>query len=160
MVIRISWDNGILFRSSKNKYYQMLLGIQICKNRRKFLHPNIKHTNFGQHCITGRSQQRRQQLCRVAQSVPSPSCRQGSGHGDAEHWNNSCHGITCTAVPHNQLFPTHYHANRTLGPGKQGCQDSVCLYNLHFDCLVALKYFSQTASTGKVLLFFSLNGLC
>lgn len=134
----------------------MLLGIQICKNRRKFLHPNIKHTNFGQHYITGRSKQRRQQLSRVAQSLPSPS---RSGHRDAEHWNNSRYGIMCITVPNNQLFPTHYHVNKTLRPGKQGCQNSVCLYNFLYDCLVALKYFSQTASTGKVPLFFSLNGL-
>lgn len=65
VVIRISWDNKILFLSSKNKYYQMLLGVQICKNGRKFLHPNIKCPHFGYCYIIQSSKNWRQPLSRA-----------------------------------------------------------------------------------------------
>lgn len=44
----------------------MLLGVQICKNGRKFLHPNIKCTHFGYCYVIQSSKNWRQPLSRIA----------------------------------------------------------------------------------------------
>lgn len=157
MVIRISWDNRILFLSSKNKYYQMLLGIEIRKNGRKFLHPNVKRAHFGHCYIIQRSKNWRQPLPRVVQSLLR---RATVPKRDAEYWNNSFSGVTCTTMSYHWLFPTQYHVNRTLRSGKrENARIQVACTTFHFDCLVAFKYIFPSASMGKIPLFFRVKGL-
>lgn len=51
----------------------MLLGIHICKNGRKFLHPDVKRAHFGHSYIIQRSKSWRQLLSRAVQLLLRPS---------------------------------------------------------------------------------------
>lgn len=72
----------------------MLLGIQISKNGRKFLHPNIKHPHFGHTYIIQRSKQ----LSNAAQSLSRPADRQRSGTGMPSTETIQFDGITCISA--------------------------------------------------------------
>ena len=119
----------------------MLLGIQICKNGRKFLHPNIKHTHFGHCYVIQRSKNWRQPPSRAALSILSTSGVQRAGREMLSTETINFSGVTCTTMSYNWLFPTRYHVNEMLRPGKRETDRiQVARTTCLFECLVVFKY--------------------